>query len=210
VFCGVLWCFAVFCVRVFSVFHKTAQNRPKNIYKTNKTNKVRFRFVLYLCKTAHSAIRCCASFSHSDIQKMYTKKHSQNTSKTLQTIHKTQNTAKHSFSKNTRKTPQNTPQNTRRTPQNTAKHHKTHLLTKQTELANKPLRSRPCPCPCPARQRQGTCGRCPARSRATLCVPRRHSWTWTSEPVKSHDAERGPHSPALLGTLRALLPPFQE
>jgi len=55
-----------------------------------------------------------------------------------------QNIAKHCFSKNTRKTPQNTkhPQNTRKTPQNTAKHHKTHLLTKQTELANKPLRSR--------------------------------------------------------------------
>jgi len=49
-----------------------------------------------------------------------------------------------------RKTPQNTvfrktlakhPQNTRETPQNIAKHHKTDLLTKQTELANKPLRS---------------------------------------------------------------------
>jgi len=42
---------------------------------------------------------------------------------------------------NTRKTPQNTrktPQNTRKTPQNTTKHHKTHLLTKQPEFANKP------------------------------------------------------------------------
>ena len=42
---------------------------------------------------------------------------------------------------NTRKTPQNTrktPQNTRKTTQNTTKHHKTHLLTKQLEFANKP------------------------------------------------------------------------
>jgi len=41
---------------------------------------------------------------------------------------------------NTRKTPQNTrktPQNTRKTLQNTTKHHKTHLLTKQPEFANK-------------------------------------------------------------------------
>jgi len=35
---------------------------------------------------------------------------------------------------NTRKTPQNT----RKTSQTPAKHHKTHLLTKQPEFANKP------------------------------------------------------------------------
>jgi len=107
VFCGVLRCFAVFCVRVFSVFHKTAKNR-QTIYKTHKTNKIRF--------VQHSAIRCCAPFSHSE--NVY-KKHSQNTSKTLQNIRKTpQNTANHCFSKHTRKTPQNT----RKTP---AKHRKT-------------------------------------------------------------------------------------
>jgi len=42
---------------------------------------------------------------------------------------------------NTHETPQNTrktSQNTHKTPQNTTKHHKTHLLTKQPEIANKP------------------------------------------------------------------------
>ena len=70
----------------------------------------------------YSAIRCCASFSHSHSENVY-KKHSQNTSKTLQNIPKTlQNTAKHCFLKNTRKTPQNT----RKTPQNCfSKHRKT-------------------------------------------------------------------------------------
>ena len=104
VFCGVLRCFAVFCVRVFSVFHKT----DPTIYKTHKTNKIRF--------VQYSALRCCAYFSYSE--NVY-KKHSQNTSKTSQNIRKTpQNTAKHCFSKYTRKTPQNT----RKTP---AKHRKT-------------------------------------------------------------------------------------
>jgi len=42
------------------------------------------------------------------------------------------NTAKHS--QNTAKHPQNTTKH----PQNTTKHHKTHLLTKQPEFANKP------------------------------------------------------------------------
>jgi len=101
----------------------------KKIYRTHNTNKI--------CFVQYSAIRCCASFSHS---KNGQKQHSQNTSKKSQI--------------NTRKTPQNTffkkhSQNTakhRKTPakhpQNTAKrHHKTHLLTKQTKLANKPLRS---------------------------------------------------------------------
>jgi len=53
-----------------------------------------------------------------------------------------QNTAKHRFYKNTRKNTAKHPQNTH--PQNTAK---THLLTKQTELANKPLRSPTAPHP---------------------------------------------------------------
>ena len=41
-----------------------------------------------------------------------------------------------------------TPQNTRKTPQNTTKHHKTHLLTKQPEFANKPALAPCCPPPC--------------------------------------------------------------
>jgi len=111
VFCGVLWCFAVFCVRVFSVFHKTAQNTQK-IDKTHKPNTIRF--------VQYSAIRCCASFSHSE--NVY-KKLSQNTSKTLQNIRKTpQNTvfqktlAKHH--KTLAKHPQNTAKH-RKIPQNT-------------------------------------------------------------------------------------------
>ena len=40
------------------------------------------------------------------------------------------------------KTPRKTPQNTRKTTQNTTKHHKTHLLTKQPEFANKPALAR--------------------------------------------------------------------
>jgi len=55
--------------------------------------------------------------------------------KTLFFLQHSHNTTKH-------------PQNTRKTPQNTAKHHKTHLLTKQTELANKPLRSPRATCDC--------------------------------------------------------------
>jgi len=39
VFCGVLWCFAAFCMHVFSVFHKTAQNRPKITQKQNAQNE---------------------------------------------------------------------------------------------------------------------------------------------------------------------------
>ena len=71
-------------------------------------------------------------------QKMSTKNIGKTRVKHVQNIAKhPQNTAKHCFSY-TRKTPQNT----RKTPQNTTKNHKTHLLTKQTELANKPLRSR--------------------------------------------------------------------
>jgi len=107
VFCGDLWCFAVFCVRVFSVFHKTDQK----IYKTHKTNKIRF--------VQYSAIRCCASFSHSENVYKKIAEHVQNIAK------HPQNTAKHCFSKNTRKKPQNTrkiPAKHRETPRNTTKH----------------------------------------------------------------------------------------
>jgi len=114
VFCGVLWCFAVFYVRVFSVFHKTAQNRPKSIQNAqNEQNKNT------LC--AISAIRCCASFSHSE---NVCKKHSQNTSKTLQTSAKHRKTLffkKQLQLQNTTKHPQNTAKH-RKTPQNTTKH----------------------------------------------------------------------------------------
>ena len=96
-------CFAVF-VCVFLAFFTKQHKTDQKIYKTHKTNKIRF--------VQYSAIRCYASFSHS--VNVY-KKLSQNTSKTLQNI--------------------------RKTPQNIAKHHKIDLLTKQTELANKPLRS---------------------------------------------------------------------
>jgi len=111
-FFGDLRCFVCVFLAFFTKQHKTD---PK-VYKPHKTNKIRF--------VQYSAIRCCASFSHSE--NVY-KKHSQNkSSKTLQNIRKTQNTAaKHCFSKNTRKTPQNTrkiPAKHRKTPQNTAKH----------------------------------------------------------------------------------------
>jgi len=82
---SVLRCFVVFCgvlcacfQRFFTKQHKTDQK----VYKPHKTNKIRF--------VQYSAIRCCVSFSHSE--NVY-KKHSQNTSKTLQNIRKTpQNT----------------------------------------------------------------------------------------------------------------------
>jgi len=124
-------CFAVFCVRAFSVFHKTAQNRPKNIQNAQNEQNT-------LCAIQRNTVLCV--FSHSE--NVY-KKHSQNTSKTLQNICKTpQNTAKHCFSKNTRKPPQNTHKTPAEHRKHIAKHHKTDLLTKQTELTNKPLGSR--------------------------------------------------------------------
>jgi len=119
VFCGVLRCFlvfcGVFCVRVLIVRTKRfSQDRPKKIHITNKTNKIRV--------VQYSAIRCCASFSHS------------------------LNIRKKTFAKHVKKVAQRpakrqTPQNTvfLKHLQNTAKLHKTHLLTTQTELANKPL-----------------------------------------------------------------------
>jgi len=108
VFCGVLWCFAVFYVPVLAFFTKQHKTDQK-VYKTHKTNKIRF--------VQYSAIRCRASFSHSEnvLQKTFTK-HVQNIAK------HPQNPATHCFSKNTRKTPQNTrktPTQHRKTPQNT-------------------------------------------------------------------------------------------
>jgi len=119
VFCGVLWCFAfaVFCVRVFSVFHKTAQNRPKSIQNGLKPKRTK-RTKYALCNTAqYGAVHISLT------QKMSTK----NIRKTRPKHCKTspQNTAKHCFKKNTRKTPQNTrktPAKYRKTPQNTTKH----------------------------------------------------------------------------------------
>ena len=124
VFCGVLRCFVCVFLAFFTKQHITDQK----IYKTHKTNKIRF--------VQYSAIRCCASFSHSEnvVDKNIRKtrpKHCKTSAKHRKTLFfetHLQNTAKH-------------PQNTRKTPQNIAKHHKTDLLTKQTELANNPLRS---------------------------------------------------------------------
>jgi len=108
VFCGVLRCFVCVFLAFFTKQHKTDQK----VYKTHKTNKIRF--------VQYSAIRCCASFSHSE--NAY-KKHSQNTSKTLQNIRKTpQNTVFQKTLAKHHKTPAKHPQNTakhRKTPQNT-------------------------------------------------------------------------------------------
>jgi len=59
VFCGA---FAVFCVRVFSVFYKTAQNRPKNS-QNDTQNERNVRFVQYAIQ--RNTV-CCATFSHSE------------------------------------------------------------------------------------------------------------------------------------------------
>jgi len=115
VFCGVLRCF----VCVFSAFFTKQHKTDQKIYKMHKTNKIRV--------VQYSAIWCCASFSHSE--NVY-KKHSQNTSKTLQNIRKTpQNTAKH-FVQKTLAKQNKTPA---KHPQNTAKHRK----TPQNRFANK-------------------------------------------------------------------------
>jgi len=114
VFCGVLWCFVVFCVGVFSVFHKTAQNRPKGMQNAqNEQNTL----CAIMCNTAqYGAVHLSLT------QKLSTKN-----------IHKTR--PKHCKTQNIHKTPQNTvlfkkhsqnttkqPQNSRKTPQNTTKH----------------------------------------------------------------------------------------
>ena len=110
VFCGVLRCFAVFCVRVFSVFHKTAQNRPKSIQNAQNEQNT-------LCAIPiqrNTVLRIFLSLRKC-LQKTFAK-HVQNIAKHPQN-------AKHCcFSKNTRKTPLNTrttPAKHRKTPQNT-------------------------------------------------------------------------------------------
>jgi len=50
-FCGVLRCFAVFCVRVFSVFHKTAQKRPKNLQNAQNEQNT-------LCAIQRNTVLC--------------------------------------------------------------------------------------------------------------------------------------------------------
>ena len=110
VFCGVLlWCFAVFCVRVFSVFFIKQHKTDQKIYKTHKTNKIRF--------VQYSAIRCCASFSLT--QKMSTKKFAKHVQKCRKTPAKHRKTM--FFKKHSQHTAKY-PQNTRKTPQNTTKH----------------------------------------------------------------------------------------
>jgi len=165
VFCGVLRCFAVFCVRVFSVFHKTAQNRPKNIQNAQKEQNT-------LCAIQRNTVLCvflslrkCLCL----LQKTFAKhvqniaKHSQDTAKHRKTLFfekHLQNTAKH-------------PQNTCKTPQNIAKHHKTDLLTKQTELANNPLRSRkslPCGKAVVVGLQAGALGTAPQRGAACVAA----------------------------------------
>jgi len=104
----------VFCVRVFSVFYKTAQNRTKHIQNAQNEQNTR-------CAIQRNTVLCVFL----SLRKCLNKKHSQNTFKTLQNIRKTQqNTAKHCFSKalaKHHKTPA-------KHPQNTAKHHKTDLI----------------------------------------------------------------------------------
>jgi len=114
----------------FSVFHKTDQNRPKNIQNAQNEQNT-------LCAIQRNTVLCVFLSLRKCLQKTFAKhvkniaKHPQNTAKHRKTLFfkkHSQNTTKHL-------------QNTRKTPQNTAKHHKTDLLTKQTKLANKPLRS---------------------------------------------------------------------
>jgi len=103
-----LWCFAVFCVRIFSVFHKTTQNRPKSIQNAQNEQNT-------LCAIQRNTVLCIFLSLRKCLQKTFTK-HVQNIAKHLQ------NTAKHCFFKTTRKTPQNTrktPAKHRKTPQNT-------------------------------------------------------------------------------------------
>ena len=119
-------------MRVFSVFHKTAQNRPKNIQNEQNEQNT-------LCAIQRNTVLCvflslrkCLTKNIRKTRPTHCKtsaKHTAKHRKTLLFEQHSQNTAKH-------------PQNTRTTPQNIAKHHKTDLLTKQTELANKLLRSR--------------------------------------------------------------------
>jgi len=118
VFCGVLRCFAVFCgicVRVFSVFHKTAQNRPENIQNAQNEQNT-------LCAIQRNTVLCVFLSLSKCLQKTFAK-HVQNIAK------HPQNTAKHRktlfFEKHS--------QNTAKHPQNTAK----HCETPQNRFANK-------------------------------------------------------------------------
>jgi len=118
---SVLRCFAVFCVRVFSVFHKIAQNRPKSIQNAqnlHKTNKIRSE---PLCAIQRNTVICIFLSLRKCLQKNL-----QNTSKiskTSQNIRKTpQNTGFQKTLAKHHKTPAKHPQNTakhRKTPQNT-------------------------------------------------------------------------------------------
>jgi len=113
VFCGVLRCFAVFFLRVFNVFHKTAQNRPKNIQNAqNEQNS--------LCAIQRNTVLCVFLSLRKCLQKIFVKhvehiaRHPQNTAKHRKTP----------FSNNTRKTLQNTRKTLakhRKTLQNTTK-----------------------------------------------------------------------------------------
>jgi len=117
-------------VRVFSGFSQNRPKQTKNIQNAQNEQNT-------LCAIQRNTVLCVFLSLRKCLQK-----NSQNTSKTLQNIRKTPQT--HCKTLFLKKHSQNTtkhPQNTRKTPQNTAKHHKTDLLTKQTKLANKPLRS---------------------------------------------------------------------
>ena len=142
-------------MRVFSVFHKTAQNRPKNIQNAQNEQNT-------LCAIQRNTVLCVFLSLRKYLQKTFAK-HVQNIAK------HPQNTAKH------RKTLFFEPQNTRKTPQNIAKHHKTDLLTKQTELANKPLRS-PAQPPPPPQTRETHSPTAPHNSTQMDCAhPRRRA-----------------------------------
>jgi len=115
VFCGVLRCFVCVFLAFFTKQHKTDQT----IYKTHKTNKIRF--------VQYSAIRCCASFSHSENVYKNIRKTRPKHCKTSAKHHKTpQNTVFRKTLAKHRKTPA-------KHPQNTAKHCK----TPQNRFANK-------------------------------------------------------------------------
>jgi len=116
VFCGVLWCFAVFCVRVFSVFYKTAENRPKSIQ--NAQNEHKIRFVQYY-SIQRNTVLCILLSLRKCLQKTFAKqrpKHWKTSAKHRKTLFFKKTLAKH------HETPAKHPQNTakyRETPQNT-------------------------------------------------------------------------------------------
>jgi len=121
VFCGVLWCFAMFCVRVFSVFYKTAQNRHKSIQNAQNA-----QFKNTLCAIQCNTVLCMFLSLRKCLQKTFAK-HVQNIAKHPQN-------AKHRKTLFFKKHSQNTTK-TRKNPQNTAKHRKTPQT--QNTFANK-------------------------------------------------------------------------